>query len=148
MSSRSELIIACISSCLLPSALLVELCWAFPFNCYQVRLISDVHGLDITLDLLSSPPPQEIEFSNELSAGTPTKGRGGKAEVPPPLSGSENIEVVAAQEAEQVAARANVDIVERENDCDTMLDEGDSKTVTPPVSAESFFFMVPTLPKV
>lgn len=114
----------------------------------QVRLQSEMHGLDMTLPLLSSPPPRELEHSNEMSL----RGKEGRTKARPTLTNARKSEALGSQgieEAGEETARGYSPPRKDGDDDDTMLDESKPKaTDFPPSSADSFFFTVPPLPKV
>lgn len=122
----------------------------------KVRLLSETHGLDMTLSLLSSPPPRELEHGDEMSPGTLGYEERRTEARSTPVNASKPKALGSQRQAdgEGETARGNSpptkDSSDDDNDDDdTVLDGGRPKAIgLPPASAGSFFFAVPPLPKV
>lgn len=116
-------------------------------------MVSDIHGIDVTLPLLSSPPPKEAEEGDEEGASeVPRSEEGGGGESPParpPSAGASTKQSPPVQEPAKGAA-ANV-VVEDQELCDGASTGTSDKSVWEerevPASGEPFFFAVPPLPK-
>lgn len=102
----------------------------------------------MTLSMLSSPPPRELEHGNEMSPG----GKEGRAEARPTLANARKSKALDSQgkaEAGGETARGYSPPRKDGGDDDTMLDGSRPNAIDfPPASADSFFFTVPPLPKV
>lgn len=114
----------------------------------KVRLVSDIHGLDVTLPLLSSPPPEEVEEEAEEASEVPCSEEGGGDPPPvrPPSAGANKKKPPSVQEPAKGAAK-----VELEGSCDGASTRTPDKSVWEerevPASGEPFYFAVPPLPK-
>lgn len=105
----------------------------------QVRLVSVVDGLDVTLPLLSSqPPPNEVEADNEQPAGAP-----------PDENTATSAEKNKKLPVKKTTAAGNATSASQEpcEDSATKESEGDGwESQEVPASSDSFFFAVPPLP--
>lgn len=114
----------------------------------KVRLVSDIHGIDVTLPLLSSPPPEEVEEVAEDASEVPRSEEAGGESPPmrPPSAGPSTKSSLPVQEPAKGAAK-----VEDQEMCDGISTETPDKSVWEerevPASGEPFFFAVPPLPK-
>ena len=112
-------------------------------------MVSDAHGIDVALPLLSSPPPEEVEEGAEEATGAPIPGEGGDAPpaVRPPSADAKNKTSPPAQESAKGGGQATGE--GPSDDAGTeKSDPGDVwEEQEVPASKESFFFAVPPLPK-
>lgn len=117
---------------------------------YQVRIVSDIDDIDVTLPLLPCRPPEEVEGDAQEACDVPPEEES-KGAPPPkeqPLSASENTKKVSPpQEPPKEAGAQGVD----EEPCEVASTETGDPSVWEerevPASEESFFFNVPPLPK-
>ncbi|CAM9777990.1 unnamed protein product [Ectocarpus sp. 8 AP-2014] len=123
---------------------------SFRGNQAKVRLVSDVHGIDVTLPLLSSPPAEEVEEGAGEASGVPGGEAGGATPAPgqpSPAAGENEGKPTPVQEPAKDAAvqgeeQQSGEVASTEASDDSVWEEREV-----PTSEESFFFAVPPLPK-
>ena len=113
----------------------------------KVRLVSKVHGFDVVLPLLSSPPPQEVEEGAETTAEAPPCAEAGAGASRPPSAGTNKKTSPPVQAPAKGAEQAPNQ--EPRDGCDGASTEISDAIVWEeqevPVSNDSFFFAVPPL---
>lgn len=123
-----------------------------PNDCgdHQVRLVSDVHGIDVTLPLLSSPPAEEVEEGAGEVSGVPDGEAGGVTPAPgqpSPAAGENEGKSMPVQEPAKDAAVQEEEQQSGEVASAEAYDNNVWEEREVPTSGESFFFAVPPLPK-
>lgn len=109
----------------------------------QVRLVSTVHGLDVTLPLLSSRPPDDLKDDVEQPSETPCEEKKNAVGQPPPSDTNKKKSVV--REDVKIAATADEKARDGDGTAAPVKKRGWEEREVP-ASADSFFFAVPSLP--
>ncbi len=110
--------------------------------------MSDTHGIDVALPLLSSPPPEDVEDGAEAVSGAPLAGDGGDTTPPvrPPSAGMSKKTSPPVKESAKGGGQATDPDQPSDDASAGKSDVAVWEDREVPASKESFFFAVPPLP--